>query len=68
MARVILAIMAAAMLGYLGYSQMYGKGRAVGDATPKERLDNVKKAANRIEANDQQRADDALKKADGESQ
>jgi len=56
------------MLGYLGYSQMYGKGRAVGDATPKERLDNVKKAANRIEANDQQRADDALKKADGESQ
>jgi hypothetical protein len=64
MARVILAIMAAAMLGYLGYSQMYGKGRAVNDATPKQRLDNVKKAANRIETNDQQRTDDVFDKTD----
>jgi hypothetical protein len=64
MGRLLTVILGIGVLAYLGYSQMYGKGRAVGDATPKERLDNVKKAAKRIEDNDQKRADDTLKKID----
>jgi hypothetical protein len=64
MGRLLTVILGIGVLAYLGYAQMYGKGRPVGDATPKERLDNVKKAAKRIEDNDQKRADDTLKKVD----
>ncbi len=62
MGRILSAVMGIAVLGYLGYRSMYGM-RPVGSATPKERLDNVKAAANRIEVQQQKAADEALQKA-----
>lgn len=64
MARILAAVLGLAVLAYLGYAAMYGKGRPVGDATPKERLDNVKAAAKNIEAQQERAAEEALKKAE----
>lgn len=60
-----MGIITLAIVGYLGYRSMYGRmpgSDAVG--TPKQRLDNVRGAANRIEEQQQKAADDALKKAE----
>lgn len=62
MGKLLVAVITLGALGFLAYKTMYGSlpGSAPVDA-PKERLDNVREAAKRIETNDQQRADDTLK-------
>ncbi len=62
MGRILTVVMGLAIVGYLGYRQMHGNG-PVGNSTPKERLDNVKAAATRIEQNEAKATEEALKKA-----
>lgn len=65
MARLALFIVTAAVLGWLGYRAMTGGSLTNPMAEPpKERLDNVQKAADRIEQQQQEAADRALEKAD----
>lgn len=53
-----------AIVAYLGYLSIGGHlGGAGAAGTPKQRLDNVHGAADRIEKQHQQAADDALKKS-----
>jgi hypothetical protein len=62
MGKLLVAVITLGALGFLAYKTMYGS--LPGSAPiedPKERLDNVRGAAKRIEAGDQQRADDILK-------
>lgn len=59
---VVLAI-GLGIVGYLGYRSMYG-GREPSEAnTPKQRLENVQNAANRIEKDQEEAARRALEKA-----
>jgi hypothetical protein len=62
MGKLLVAVLALGALGFLAYKTMYGSlpGSAPADA-PKAQLDNVRGAAKRIEAEDQQRADEMLK-------
>jgi hypothetical protein len=60
MGRIVMGTISLAIVAYLGYRSMGGHLGAEG--TPKQRLDNVHTAADRIEKNDQKAADDALKK------
>jgi hypothetical protein len=67
MGKILSTVLALAVLGYLGYRTMYGQTRANPDAaTPKERLENVQNAANRIEQEQQQRAQQDLEKANAD--
>ena len=65
-----MGILVIAIMGWLGYRAMYGRSAAVPDgqgvSAPKQRLDNVQKAANRIEDLQQKNNDEALKKSQGE--
>ena len=65
-----MGILVIAIMGWLGYRAMYGRGAALPDgqgvSAPKQRLDNVQKAANRIEDQQQKNAEEALKKSQGE--
>ncbi|MFZ5439343.1 MAG: hypothetical protein ACOZQL_05005 [Myxococcota bacterium] len=61
MGRLITFIMAIAIVGYLGYRSMYGR-RNTEDATPKQRLENVKGAAHRIEDDQTKRLDETMQK------
>ncbi len=67
MGRLIMGILVIAIMGWLGYRSMY-RGAAIPDAqgvsAPKQRLDNVQKAANRIEAQQQKTEDDSIKKSE----
>lgn len=64
MGKLISTVMAIAILGYLGYRSMYGRsGNAATEGTPKQRLENVQRAADRIEQQQHQRAEEDLKKA-----
>ena len=58
-----MGIITIGIVGYLGYRTMYGRVGAQGVSAPKQRLENVQNAANRIETQQQQGADEALKKA-----
>ena len=58
-----MVIITIGIVGYLGYRTMYGRVGAQGVSTPKQRLDNVQNAANRIEDQQQKAADEAFKKA-----
>jgi threonine/homoserine/homoserine lactone efflux protein len=66
MSRILLAVVGLAVLGYLGYRAMYGQKRQTLEereaSAPKQQLDNVRGAAQRIEANDKAYADDLDKK------
>lgn len=66
MSRILLAVIGLSVLGYLGYRTMYGTKRQTLEereaSAPKKQLDNVRGAANRIEANDKAYADDLDKK------
>jgi hypothetical protein len=65
MGRIVMAVITLAIVGYLGYRSMYGRMPGTdGTGTPKQRLDNVRGAANRIEDQQQKAADEALKKAE----
>lgn len=61
MAKLLTLVLGMAVLSYVGYRAMYGR-TAVDRATPKERLDNVKEATKRIEANDEKRLDETFQK------
>lgn len=65
-----MGILVIAIMGWLGYRAMYGRTAAIPDgqgvSAPKQRLDNVQKAANRIEDQQQKSADEALKKSQTE--
>jgi hypothetical protein len=63
MGRIIMGTVTLAIAAYLAYRSI-GGSREDGIGTPKQRLDNVRGAADRIEKNDQKAADEALKKAD----
>lgn len=65
MGRLIMGIIAIGIVGYLGYRAMYGSAKvpSQGVSAPKQRLENVQNAANRIEAQQQQAAEEALKKS-----
>ena len=67
MGRIIMGIIAIGIVGYLGFRAMYG-GRMPGaeGVTPKQRLENVQGAAERIEKNEQKALDETLKKANGD--
>ena len=58
-------IVAIGIVGYLGYRSMYGRAAvpSQGVSAPKQRLENVQNAANRIEAQQQQAAEETLKKS-----
>lgn len=64
MARLLVLVMGLSIVAYLGYRTMMGRS-VEGNAaqTPKARLDNVHKVANQIEKQQQQAADEALKRA-----
>ena len=64
MTRMLIAVLALSAMGYLAYRAMYASsspGSLEGEA-PKQRLENVQKAANSAEQKDQQRADDVEQK------
>lgn len=64
-----MGIITISILGWLGYRAMYGRAAlpdANGVSAPKQRLDNVQKAANRIEDQQQKNAEEALKKSQAE--
>ena len=65
MGRIIMVIIAIGIVGYLGYRSMYGSVgvSTQGVSAPRQRLDNVQKAADRIEDQQQKAADEALKKS-----
>lgn len=62
-------VLGLAVLGGIAWKVMYGTSPATagaeGPSQPKQQLDNVRNAANRIEAEDQKNADDIAKKAFG---
>jgi len=62
MGRIVMGTIALAIVAYIGFRSIGGHlgGEAAG--TPKQRLDNVHQAADRIEKQGQQAVDDALKK------
>ncbi len=63
-----MGVIAIAIVGYLGYRAMYGSlpPAAQGVSAPKQKLSNVKGAADRIEAQQEKANDDALKKSTAE--
>lgn len=61
--RFVVLALGLAIVGYLGYRSMYGGAAATAENTPKARLDNVQKAANRIEKEQDEAAKRALEKA-----
>lgn len=64
MGKLLTVVLALAAIGFLAYFTLYGRVRGAEPATPKERLDNVNKAADRIEAEQEQRLKDVEKKMD----
>lgn len=55
-----MAVITIGILGYIGYKQMYGRAPgSTATSAPKQRLENVQKAANRIEDQQQKSADKA---------
>ncbi len=62
MGRILAVVFGLGLMGFLAYRAMYGGAEsaaaASGPSEPKQRLENVQKAANRIEKADQQRLDD----------
>ncbi len=56
MGKILSLVLGLAIIGYLGYRTMYGRSTPGAEPeAPKQRLENVQKAADRIEANDEAR-------------
>ena len=60
-----MGVIAIAIVGYLGYRAMYGSmpPTTQGTSAPKQQLNNVRGAADRIEAQQGKASDEAEKKA-----
>lgn len=70
MGKMLVLLLGLALVGFLGYRAMYGKSAVSSSSeevsAPKERLENVKGAAKRIEDQQNKAADDALQKTTAE--
>jgi hypothetical protein len=64
MGRLVMAVITIGILGYIGYKQMYGRAPGSTTTAPKQRLENVQKAANRIEEQQQKAADQAYEQSE----
>jgi hypothetical protein len=65
MGRIVMAVITVGIIGYIGYKQMYGRSvGSIDSGAPKQRLENVQKAANRIEDQQQKSADSAYEKSE----
>jgi hypothetical protein len=62
MGRIIMGVIAIGIVGYLGYRTMYGR-MPNPDGTPKQKLENVQGAADRIEKDGQKAMEETLKKS-----
>jgi hypothetical protein len=62
MSRILVAVVALCVLGYLAYRTLYGRAASVGDEAPTQQLQNVREKAKEIEVNDQQHVDDVEKR------
>jgi len=65
MGRLLTAVIALGVLGYLAYYTLYHRGPS-GHETPKQQLENVREKAKDIEANDKKYVDDLEKRTNGE--
>ncbi len=61
--RFVLLAVGLGLVGYLGYRSMYGGMAVTPENAPKQRLENVQRAADRIEKEQQEAAQRALEKA-----
>lgn len=59
-----MAVITIGILGYIGYKQMYARAPGSSSSAPKQRLENVQKAANRIEDQQQKAADKAYEQSE----
>lgn len=71
MGRLLAVVLGLSVLAFIGYRVLYGaaanaNANAGEPSRPKQQLENVRGAANRVEAAEQQAADDIAKKAFGE--
>ncbi len=64
MGKLLTVVLALAALGFLAYYTLYGRVRGGEPETPKQRLDNVEKAADRIEAQQEERLKGVERKMD----
>jgi hypothetical protein len=64
MSRILIAVVAFSVLGYLAYRAMYGyQATPAADVqAPTDRLQNVREAAKRIEAQDKKQVEDIEQK------
>jgi hypothetical protein len=68
MGRIVMAIITISIIGFIAYKQLYGRSALSTSSEPKQKLENVQKAANRIEDQQQKAADKAFEegqKAEG---
>jgi hypothetical protein len=61
MGRLVMAVITISIIGFIAYKQLYGRSAFSTSTAPKQKLENVQKAANRIEEQQQQGADKAFK-------
>jgi hypothetical protein len=69
MGRIVMAVITISIIGFIAYKQLYGRSALSSSSEPKQRLENVQKAANRIEDQQQKSADKAFEegvKAEGQ--
>lgn len=62
MSRLLVAVIALSVLGYLAYRTLYGRAAAVSDEAPTQRLEHVKSKVKDVEVKEQERADELEKK------
>jgi hypothetical protein len=67
MGRLLTAVIALGVLGYMAYYAMYVRNKDGVAETPKQRLDNVREKAKGIEANDKKYVDGVEKRMNGEA-
>ena len=65
MGRLLTAVIALGVLGYLAYYTLYGRNPE-GRSAPKQQLENVREKARNIEANDQKYIEDLEKRTNQE--
>ena len=67
MGRLLTAVIALGVLGYMAYYTMYVRNAQGVPESPKQRLDNVREKAKEIEANDKKYVEGVEKRMNGEA-
>ena len=67
MGRLLTAVIALGVLGYLAYYTMYHRGPGGSAETPHQQLENVRNKAKEIEANDKKYVEGVEKRMNGEA-